>query len=71
MKPDAYAPLTAETLSQRLGGLSVLRERLGEPSTWRVRICERSRCLPHMKHDMVAPLNEAEARNGEPEGLDL
>ena len=41
------------------------------PSTCRVRICERRRCLPHMKQDMVAPLNDAEARKGEPEGLDL
>ncbi|EYD75553.1 5-methylthioribose kinase [Rubellimicrobium mesophilum DSM 19309] len=37
MKPDAYVPLTAETLPQRLGGLPVLRERSGDPSTWRVR----------------------------------
>ncbi len=37
MKPDAYAPLTVETLPQRLSGLPALRERLGDPASWRVR----------------------------------
>lgn len=32
--PDAYAPLTAETLAARLGGVPGLRERLGEPGSW-------------------------------------
>jgi hypothetical protein len=41
------------------------------PSTWRVRNCDRTRCFPHMKQDMVAPLNDAEARNGEPGAFDL
>src|SRR5688500_17916714 len=37
MLPDAYAPLTAGMLWQRLGGRSVVRGLLGVPSTWRVR----------------------------------
>ena len=41
------------------------------PSTLRVPICERGRCLPHMKHDMVAEPNDADAANGEPDTLDL
>ena len=41
------------------------------PSTLRVPINERARCLPHMKHDMVAAPNEVVAANGDPETLDL
>ena len=41
------------------------------PSTLRVPISERARCLPHMKHDMVAAPNEVVAANGEPDTLDL
>jgi 5-methylthioribose kinase len=36
-KRTAYAPLTVESLPQRLGSLPALRERLGEEQTWRVR----------------------------------
>src|SRR5690349_19495607 len=41
------------------------------PRNCRVRIWERTRCLPHRKQDMVAPLNDADALNGEPEALAL
>ena len=41
------------------------------PATLRVPMSERARCLPHMKHDMVAPPKDAAAANGEPEALDL
>jgi hypothetical protein len=41
------------------------------PSTLRVPIIERGRCLPHMKHDMVALPKEVVATKGEPETLDL
>ncbi len=41
------------------------------PSTFRVPISERARCLPHMKQDMVAPPNDAAAAKGEPDTLDL
>ena len=41
------------------------------PNTLRVPIIERGRCLPHMKHDMVALPKEVVATNGEPETLDL
>lgn len=41
------------------------------PSTLRVVIWERGRCLPHKKHDMVAPPKDAAAMNGEPDTLDL
>ena len=41
------------------------------PSTFRVPINERARCLPHMKHDMVAAPNEVVAAKGEPDTLDL
>lgn len=41
------------------------------PATLRVPIMERARCFPHMKHDMVAPPNDAAAANGEPDALDL
>lgn len=41
------------------------------PNTLRVPIIERGRCLPHMKHDMVALPNEVVATKGEPETLDL
>ena len=33
--------------------------------------CERGRCLPHMKQDMVAAPKEVAAVNGEPDTLDL
>lgn len=35
--PDGYAPLTAETLPGRLGGVPALRERLGDSTAWRAR----------------------------------
>ena len=41
------------------------------PRTFRVVINERARCLPHKKHDMVAPPNDAAAMKGEPDTLDL
>ena len=41
------------------------------PNTLRVVINERARCLPHKKHDMVAPPNDAAAMNGEPDTFDL
>ena len=41
------------------------------PRTLRVPIMERGRCLPHMKHDMVALPKEVVATKGEPETLDL
>ena len=41
------------------------------PSTLRVPISERARCLPHIKHDIVAAPNEVVAANGEPDTLDL
>ena len=41
------------------------------PSTLRVPIMERGRCLPHIKHDMVALPKEVVATKGEPETLDL
>ena len=41
------------------------------PSTLRVPIIERARCLPHMKHDMVAAPKDVVAANGEPDTLDL
>ena len=41
------------------------------PSTLRVFISERVRCLPHRKQDMVALPSDAPALKGEPEGLDL
>jgi hypothetical protein len=41
------------------------------PSTLRVPIIERGRCLPHMKHDMVALPKEVVATKGDPETLDL
>ena len=41
------------------------------PSTLRVPICERGRCLPHIKHDMVAAPKDADAANGDPDTLDL
>lgn len=41
------------------------------PATLRVPMSERARCLPHMKHDMVAPPKDAAAANGDPEALDL
>ena len=34
-------------------------------------ICERARCLPHRKHDMVAAPNEVAAVKGEPDTFDL
>ena len=34
-------------------------------------ICERARCLPHKKHDMVAAPKEVAAVKGEPDTLDL
>lgn len=41
------------------------------PSTLRVPINERARCLPHIKHDIVAAPNEVVAAKGEPDTLDL
>lgn len=41
------------------------------PSTFLVVMSERARCLPHKKHDMVAPPKDAAAMNGDPETLDL
>ncbi len=41
------------------------------PSILRVTICERARCLPHRKHDMVAAPNDVAAVKGEPDTLDL
>jgi hypothetical protein len=41
------------------------------PSTFLVVMSERARCLPHKKHDMVAPPKDAAAMNGEPDTLDL
>ncbi|ABM37720.1 hypothetical protein Pnap_2413 [Polaromonas naphthalenivorans CJ2] len=41
------------------------------PSTFRVPIRERARCLPHMKHDMVAAPNDVVAAKGEPDTFDL
>jgi hypothetical protein len=41
------------------------------PKTLRVPIMERGRCLPHMKHDMVALPKEVVATKGEPDTLDL
>jgi hypothetical protein len=41
------------------------------PKTFRVVINERALCLPHKKHDMVAPPKDAAAMNGEPDTLDL
>ena len=41
------------------------------PSTLRVFIRFRSRCLPHRKHDMVAPPKVGAALNGEPGVFDL
>ena len=41
------------------------------PSTLRVPIRARARCLPHMKHDMVAAPKDVVAANGEPDTLDL
>lgn len=41
------------------------------PSTFLVPIIERGRCLPHMKHDMVALPKDVVATKGEPETLDL
>ena len=35
---EPYAPLDATTLPARLGAVPALRERLGEPATWRA--CE-------------------------------
>jgi 5-methylthioribose kinase len=35
-KGPAYAPLTVETLAQRLGGLPALKARVGDAATWRV-----------------------------------
>ena len=41
------------------------------PRILRVTICERARCLPHKKHDMVAAPNDEAAVKGEPDTLDL
>lgn len=41
------------------------------PNTFLVPIMERGRCLPHMKHDMVALPKEVVATKGEPDTLDL
>jgi hypothetical protein len=41
------------------------------PNILRVLICERARCLPQRKHDMVAAPNDVAAVKGEPETLDL
>ena len=41
------------------------------PKTFLVPIMERGRCLPHMKHDMVALPKEVVATKGEPDTLDL
>src|ERR1035437_6029818 len=41
------------------------------PRILRVTICERARCLPHRKHDMVAAPNDEAAVKGEPDTLDL
>lgn len=41
------------------------------PNTLRVVIKDRARCLPHKKHDIVAPPKDAAAINGDPETLDL
>jgi len=41
------------------------------PSTFRVPIMERARCLPHIKHDMVAAPKDVVAANGDPDTLDL
>lgn len=41
------------------------------PSILRVTICERARCLPHRKHDMVAAPKDVAAVKGEPDTLDL
>jgi len=41
------------------------------PSILRVTICERARCLPHRKHDIVAAPNDVAAVKGEPDTLDL
>jgi hypothetical protein len=41
------------------------------PRTLRVPISERARCLPHIKHDMVAAPKDVVAANGEPDTLDL
>ena len=41
------------------------------PNTLRVPISERARCLPHMKHDIVAAPKEVVAAKGEPDTLDL
>lgn len=41
------------------------------PSTLRVFMTLRSRCLPHRKHDMVAPPKVGAALNGEPGVFDL
>jgi hypothetical protein len=36
-----------------------------------VPISERARCLPHMKHDMVAAPKDVVAAKGEPDTFDL
>lgn len=41
------------------------------PRILRDTICERARCLPQRKHDMVAAPNDVAAMNGEPETFDL
>ena len=41
------------------------------PNTFLVPIMERGRCLPHMKHDIVALPKEVVATKGEPDTLDL
>lgn len=41
------------------------------PSIFLEIICERARCLPQRKHDMVAAPKEVAAVKGEPDTLDL